>query len=285
MPNDQLWRFHFVRSPVRGMWVRLNHVLRDASHARSYDTPAKRVLGEMLATVALIANNIKHEGGLTLHAVGDGPIKTAFAECQGQHALRGIVRMNEDEPHSTHTEMTFKDLMGSGRMAITMQFESGESYQGLVDMSYESLGESMESYFESSEQLDTTFSFGTDDDAVTCCFLQRLPSAAQASDLTLAYDEAEWWRLVNLFRTIRPAELRSKDIRSMLSDVFPNDTIQLNEPRHLRFECTCNRERCTNALQTFPPDELQEMVRENGGIQVTCEFCGCQYEFLETEFL
>ena len=265
------------------MWVRLNDVWSEAIHDRQYPDAAKRLLGEMLATTALIANNIKHDGGVTLHAVGDGPIKTAFAECQGQQALRGIIRLNEDEPQSIRDDMNFKELIGSSRMALTMQFKTGESYQGLVSTEHEMLEQTLEHYFENSEQLNTTFALNAEEETVTGCFLQRLPSTDLASDMTLAHDEAEWLRLVSLFRTIRPGELGSKGVEGVLRDLFPSDPIQLDQPKTLRFECSCDRDRCSKALQTISSNELREWADEDGGIQVTCEFCGSRYGFLEDE--
>lgn len=267
------------------MWVRLDGVWSDAIHDRPYPDAAKRLLGEMMATIVLIANNIKHDGGVTLHAVGDGPIKTAFAECQGQESLRGIIRLNEDEPQSIRDDMSFKELIGASRMALTMQFKTGESYQGLVSTEHETLEENMEHYFENSEQLSTAFALNTDVEAVTGCFLQRLPSADLASDLVLAHDEAEWLRLTSLFRTIRPGELGSKDTEGMLRDLFPSDSIRLDHPKVLRFECSCDRDRCSNALKTISSDELLELADEDGGIQVTCEFCGTRYEYLAEDLV
>lgn len=265
------------------MWVRLDDVWTDAIHGRPYPYAAKRLLGEMMAMIALIANNIKHDGGVTLHAVGDGPIKTAFAECQAQEALRGIVRLNQDDPQPIDDEMHFKELIGSSRMALTIQFKSGESYQGLVSTEHELIEQNMEHYFENSEQLNTTFALDTSEEKVTGCFLQRLPSADLASDLDLAQDEAEWVRLVSLFRTIRPTELGSKDVEELLRDLFPNDSIRLDHGKELHFQCSCNRERCSKALKTISSDELRGMADDEGGIQVTCEFCGSRYDYLAAE--
>lgn len=265
------------------MWVRLNRVWLDAIHGRPYPDAAKRLLGEMMAMIVLIANNIKHAGGVTLHSVGNGPIKTAFAECRGQEALRGIVRLNEDEPQPIHDDMNFKDLIGTSRMALTMQFKTGESYQGLVSTEHRLLEENMERYFESSEQLNTTFALNTANESVTGCFLQRLPSDDLASNMTLANDEAEWIRLVSLFRTIRPGELGAKDVEGMLRDLFPNDSIRLDQPKALRFECSCDRDQCSKALETISSEELLDFADENGGIQVTCEFCGTCYDYLVEE--
>lgn len=284
MSTDELRRFHFERAPVRGMWVRLNRVWFDAIHNRPYQPEAKKLLGEMLAMIVLIANNIKHDGGVTLHAVGNGPVKTAFAECRKQNALRGIVRMNEDDPQPIQNGMNFKDLLGEARMALTMQFASGESYQGLVDTTHLSLERNMEHYFENSEQLETAIALCTiDSDAVTGCFLQRLPSDDLASDIVVAHDEAEWIRLVSLFRTLREGELGDKSAQGLLRDLFPHDSIRLSEATTIHFECTCTRERCAEVLKTMAASDLAELLADRNSIEVNCEFCGFGYTFAEAD--
>ena len=265
------------------MWVRLRRVWQEATHGRSLPDAGSRLLGEMMATVALIANNIKHDGGVTLHAVGDGPIKTAFAECRGQEALRGIIQTNEDEPQLIEDDMRFQELLGSNRMALTMQFTNGETYQGLVSTERPLLEANIEHYFKSSEQLDTAFALCTAEKTITGCFLQRLPSNERASDLELVNHEVEWLRLVSLFRTLRPGELGDKDVESVLRDMFPSDTIRLHDRKTLRYECSCSRERCLNALQTVSPEELAEMIDDDGSVQVKCEFCGRDFVFVSGE--
>lgn len=262
------------------MWVRLDQVWQEAMHDRPYPDVAKQLLGEMLAMVVLIANNIKHDGGVTLHAVGNGPIKTAFTECRRQEALRGIVRLNEDNPKSVSADMNFRELLGLGRMALTMQFKSGESYQGLVDMSHTTLASNMEHYFVNSEQLETAIALGAGDSgSVTGWFLQRLPSDDLASDIVVAHDEAEWIRIVSLFRTVNDAELGEKKVESLLSDVFPSDSIRLDVPRDIQFECTCTKGRCAEVLKTISEEDLADLLASNDSIQVNCEFCGFGYVF------
>ena len=265
------------------MWVQLKDVWSEAIHDRHYDEPVRQLLGEMLAITTLIANNINHKERLSLHVVGDGPIKTAFAECQNQEALRGIVRPNEDTPKPTNKSMSFKELIGQGRIALTMQFASGETYQGLVDTDYDRLEESMEQYFENSEQLSTAIMLASAEEVVTGCFLQKLPSQTMASDIELVQDEAEWIRLVSLFRTIRTDELNEKDVKTILRSVFPTDSIYLDEPKHLMFRCECSRSRSSNALRTLSRDEIQDLLMSQGSIKVTCEFCGRLYEYIDED--
>ena len=285
LARDLLHRFHFYRAPVRGMWVRLSDVWRDAIHNRAYDDSAKKLLGEMLAATTIIANNVSHKDRLSLHAVGDGPVKTAFAECLGQEALRGIVRLNEDSPQPINSNYSFKDLLGRGRVALTMQFASGETYQGLVDNTFDRLEQNIEQYFESSEQLNTAFLLSAGGQHVTGCFLQKLPSKDLATDIELAHDEAEWLRLVSLFRTIQPNELIERDVKALLRLVFPSDSIFLDEAKPLAYKCECTRARSATALQTLSHEELLDLVRTEGAVKVTCEFCGQLYEYDEQEIV
>lgn len=265
------------------MWISLTEVWQDAIHDRPYHPAAKNLLGELLAATAVIANNVNHKFRLSLHAVGDGPIKTAFAECHSQEALRGIVRLNEDVPQSIGEDPSFRDLMGHGRIALTMQFESGETYQGLVNTTHHRLEQNIEQYFESSEQLNTAFLLAASTDHVTGCFIQKLPSGDLATDIALAQDEAEWIRLVSLFRTINSKELTEKHVQSLLRSTFPRDSIYLDDPKPLMFKCECSRERSSNALQTLGREELLDLVRTEGDIKVTCEFCGQLYVYDEAE--
>ena len=262
MQEDHLVRFHFRRAPVRGMWVRLTQVWADAIKSRLYSDSESELVGQTMATVALIANNVKHDGGISLHAVGSGPVKTAFAECQGQTALRGIVRPNEDGPTRLKGGLTFKQLLGEGRMALTIEFESGESYQGLVDLQHPELAANIEHYFATSEQLDSVLQLNTASPSVTGFLLQRLPSRDVGVEQDLAADAAEWFRLVSLFRTIQTDELAKRDFGE---------------------HCTCTRERCSMALRSVGVEDLRTILEANGAISVQCEFCGRNYRYVETE--
>ena len=274
---DQLYRFHFKDVAIRGMWVQLTGVWHSALAEGSYLDPTNILLGKLLASIALIANSIKHEGRVTLHAVGDGPVKTAFVECNNQENLRGIIRRNEDTEFFVDSSMTFKELMGQGQLALSLQFKNGNPYQGLVGIQYDELEANLESYFEISEQLPTALVLATQDETVTGCLLQRLPSKEQASDFDLAMAEAEWSRVLSLFRTVKEKEVANVPITELLSNVFRQDSIYVDDPKFMRFHCTCSQERCVQALKTLEKGELQELLEEQTQLSIQCEFCGRSY--------
>ncbi|MCH8209660.1 MAG: Hsp33 family molecular chaperone HslO, partial [Nitrospinae bacterium] len=45
----------------------------------------------------------------------------------------------------------------------------------------------------------------------------------------------------------------------------------------LRFQCPCSRSRVAGMLGMLSTDELEEMVAQDGGAEVTCRFCNERY--------
>jgi molecular chaperone Hsp33 len=53
----------------------------------------------------------------------------------------------------------------------------------------------------------------------------------------------------------------------------------------VRFHCSCSRERALAPLQLFSRQELAEMIQQEGGSVVVCQYCGARYEFSGDELL
>ena len=279
METDRLHRFHFSTAPVRGHWVRLTNVWHDSCAGRGYDLAVRNVLGDMLAITAMVANNIKHDGAVAFQSVGDGPLAIGFAECRQQTKLRAIARMNEDVELNSMNEKSLQTLIGNGKVALSLIFSNGETYQGLVAMDSSDLATNVETYFATSEQLSTRIRLSRTTDTVVGCLLQRLPTQPGAPDLVVDHEEEEWQRVIRQFDRLSNDELADSSVADALSKVYSTDTIRLSRPRALQFRCTCSRSRTETALETLERTDLDELLREEGVVRITCEFCGESYDF------
>ena len=51
----------------------------------------------------------------------------------------------------------------------------------------------------------------------------------------------------------------------------------LGEPQPLRYYCPCSPQRMLSALKMFGVEELQDMITEDQGAEISCDFCGNKY--------
>ena len=91
-------RFLFEHTPVRGGWVRLDAAYREALARHHYPAVLRRLLGELLAATALLANNLKFEGSLVVQLQSSGPVKLLVVECTDQLGLRAIAKWEGELP-------------------------------------------------------------------------------------------------------------------------------------------------------------------------------------------
>jgi molecular chaperone Hsp33 len=292
MTDDLIHRFSFANAPIRGQWVRLSGTLTEAFRRKSYPEPARRLLGEMLAAVSLMADGIKFQGTVALQSRGNGPVSTALAECRDRSLLRGIVRFRDEGPRNPDgmhagalgTEPALSNLVGEGQMAITLTPDTGRSpeataYQGVVELADDSLARNLEEYFANSEQLPTRLFIAFEGDQVTGLLLQRLPLADLATELTLDLRDELWREVEMLAETVRQDELATLPLNDLLRRLFHQHTLTVHPSRGLEFSCTCSRERAERMLQALPKAEILELLDTRGMVDVTCEICGARYEY------
>ena len=131
---DVLFRFSFADLPIRGQWVRLQSSLQAAGQFRAYPPQVSHLLGQMLASVAMIADNLKFSGAVALQSQGNGALRRSLAECRDHTNLRGIMHLTDDASFPP----SYQDIgawLGAGQLAITLlpDEDTGmQPYQGLV---------------------------------------------------------------------------------------------------------------------------------------------------------
>jgi molecular chaperone Hsp33 len=65
----------------------------------------------------------------------------------------------------------------------------------------------------------------------------------------------------------------------LLARSFPGHDLRLFRGAPVRFECRCSQGRVAGLLRALGPEEVREVLREQGSVTVTCEFCHRPYRF------
>ena len=264
--QDSFQRFIFEDMGVRGELVRLDHSWHSVLDRHPYPANVGSQLGQALAAVVLLSATIKFKGSLILQAQSQGPLHTLVAQATHQRIIRGLAQWREEVPRGSLAE-----IYGPGRLALTIQNEGAEPYQGIVALDGSNLAEALQTYFSLSEQLATRLWLAADGDRAAGLLLQELPERHGDPD--------DWNRVTLLADTITERELLRLPGEELLYRLFNEERVRLFEPESVTFRCTCSRERIETLLRGLGRDEVEAILQEKGEVDVTCEFCNRRYVF------
>lgn len=263
---DQLHRFTFERFGVRGEIVMLAASWRAVVQRHDYSQAVLDYLGQALAATVLLSGTIKLRGSLILQIQGKGPIDTLVAQATDQRMLRGMVHASGDVPKED-----FRGAFADGHLVLTAEAPNGERYQGIVEVDGDDLAATIENYFRQSEQLPTRVWLAADANAAGGLFLQRLPGET--------VEREDWERVCLLAATITSQELLTLAPGQILRRLFHEEDVRIFEPEPVAFRCSCSRRRIEDALRQLGREEIDAIIREQGAVEVDCEFCNAHYYF------
>ena len=267
--HDELHRFLFDGSNVRGEVVHLDDTWQALLAQQDYPPAVRRLLGEAAAATALLAATIKFDGSLILQARGNGPLGLLVVECSGKGTLRGLARWSGDVEG-----LDFAALVGTGRLVMTID-PGGETerYQGIVSIEGSSLAECLQGYFDRSEQLPTRLWLGVSGERAAGILVQKTPAAAAVED------EDMWHRVTTLAETVTEDELLALPPHKLLHRLFHEEQVRVFDPQTWRFECRCSRDRVATMLKGLGRTEVDSILEHEDLVSVDCEYCGAGYRF------
>lgn len=269
---DTLNRFLFDNHAIRGEITHLEQTYQAILDNHTYPVAVQKVLGELLVITSLLTATLKFEGDIAVQLQGDGPLSLAVVNGNDQQQLRGVARVKSDIANNA----TLKEMVGNGYIVITITPKNGERYQGIVGLESDTLIGCIENYFMQSEQLPTRLFVKTgvynNKPVAAGILLQILPGNENTSD--------SFEHLCTLTQTITSDELFELSTEEILYRLYNQEQVRLFETHNVTFKCSCSRERCEDSLMTLPANEIDQMLKEDGGkIDIHCDYCGKHYIF------
>ena len=261
--KDAVIPFVFESLPVRGTLVQLESTWQRMQRDHDYPDPVTEVLGESAAATALIAQSLKFDGTITFQINGDGPLSMLVMQATDDLDLRGMASAAD-----IAGDMAFADLVSGARCAVTVDSGAMERpYQGIVEISPDSLAASLENYFAQSVQVPSHLHLVGNKMMSGGILLQQMPEESP----TL---EDDWCRLGLLIKTLRAADLVNGANHELLHKIFAEDDVRAFKPRPARFRCRCSQQKVEEVLRLLGEEETRAACEEQGQVEVTCEYCG-----------
>ena len=272
----ELRRFLLEARPLRGHWVRLGRAWQELRSRRAYPPLVEALLGEAATAAVLLAATLKFSGTLTMQFSGNGRVRLLVAQCTDAFRLRAVAHHDLADGEAAD----FAELVGAGSLVVSVQSDqSSANYQGIVPLEGDSLGECLERYFESSEQLPTRLMLVADSARAGGVLLQRVPLGAAEGEGAGALLQSAWEQLQSGLDALAPEVLLGARAEDAVRQICGVHDSRLFGPTAVHFGCRCDSGRVANLVRALGIDEAHAALAEQGALTVTCEFCGRAYRY------
>ena len=279
--KDELVRAMTKDGFVNAVAVTTTGIVERARQIHKTLPTATAALGRLLTAASMMGNMQKvDDGSITLQLKGGGPLGRLLAVSDAEGNVRGWV----ENPQISMLEKAPGKLdvgaaVGSdGTLTVIKDLHMKEPYVGTIDLLGGEIAEDVASYFVESEQIPTACALGVlvdRDQSVKSAggyLIQLMPGAGED---TIAKVEGG----VMAAGPVSAILEQNDDPEALLRTVMSDFDLKILETCPVSYKCYCSRQRVERALISLGKPELEQMLAEQGGCQLTCQFCDAVYDF------
>ena len=246
---------------------------------------ATAALGRTLAAASMMGNALKEENAsLTLQIKGGGPLGTVLAVSDHLGNVRGYVQNPQvNVPLREDGKLDVGRAVGAdGTLTVIKDIGLKEPYIGSVGLLGGEIAEDLAAYFVESEQIPTACALGVlidRDQSVKAAggyIIQLLPGAGE--DVIAKVDGG-----VMAAGAVTALLDRDPDPEALLRTVLSDFEVEILETAPIEYKCYCSRDRVERALISMGVAELEDLLAEQGGCELGCQFCDKVYRFTDKE--
>ena len=282
---DTIIRVLAKEAPVKASAISAKEMVEHARQIHKTLPVATAALGRSLMAASMMGNQLKAEdGSVTLRIKGDGPLGGITVVSDSTGNARGyVVNPSVDLPLKGPAKLDVGSAVGhDGSLTVIKDLCMKEPYVGTVPLVSGEIAEDITSYFAESEQIPTACALGVlvdVDQSVLCAggyLVQLLPGA---DEKVISAVEAGIQRL----GPVTEAMQKGMDAKALLEQVLADFDLEVLSEEPVEYRCYCSRDRVTRALISMGRQELEELIREQGKAELTCQFCDKVYHYSKEE--
>ena len=279
--SDQLVRAISKDGFVKAAAVSTRALTERARQIHQTSPVATAALGRLLAAGSMMGNELKGDGSsVTLRIKGDGPLGTLLVVADNEGNVRGSVQNPQiDLPIREDGKLDVGGAVGhGGTLTVIKDLNLKEPYVGSVELLGGEIAEDLASYFVESEQIPTACGLGVlvDRDRSVLraggYLIQLLPGAGEDVITKVEGGIYAAPSVTNLLK-------ENSDPAVLLKTVLSDFDMEILSVDPIEYRCYCSRERTERALLSLGSKELEDILREQGRADLTCQFCDRIHSF------
>ena len=274
--NDCLVRAISADGLIKAAAVSTRALTEEARQIHHTLPVATAALGRTLAAASIMGNALKEDGeSVTLRIRGDGPLGTVLAVSDNLGNVRGYVdNPGLDLPLRPDGKLDVGGAVGQdGTLTVIRDLHMKEPYVGSVALLGGEIAEDLAAYFAESEQVPTVCALGVlvdRDQSVLAAggyLIQLLPGASEEMITRIETG-------VRTAGTVTAILRENGDPAALLGAVLSDFEMEYLERSPIAYRCNCSRDRMERALISLGRNGLREVLDQQGGAELSCQFCG-----------
>lgn len=280
--TDELFRITLRDGQAQAMIATTRELCQEAANLHNTTPVCTAALGRLMTGTAMMGAALKGpEDSVTVTLKGGGPAGTLIAVSRPGEVKATLDNPRVSLPLTPGGKLDVGGAVGwDGRMSVVRDLGLKEPYIGQVELVSGEIAEDFAMYYAKSEQQPSLVALGVlvAGDSVLQAggvLVQTLPGCTEE---TLSQLELR----SQLFSSISQ-ELNYASPEQLIQDWFRGLDPQILERRPLRYVCGCSRYRMERALISLGKKELDALIREDEGAELTCHFCHNHYHFSTAE--
>ncbi|KJY56074.1 Hsp33 family molecular chaperone HslO [Lactobacillus melliventris] len=268
---------------LRLLTITAKDLVQEAQTRHNTWSASSAVLGRtLLASVLLAGAELTDKEELTIRLLGNGPVGPTIVTAKSDLTVKGYVKNPHIAlPPKENGHIDVKKAVGEGWLEVTKDLGLKEPYTGQVPIVSGEIAEDIAYYLTKSEQIPSAVGlsvFVNPNNTIgeaSGFMLQALPGASD-SLITKTIER------INKLPALSSAFLAGLTPEKLAAMILGDDC-KILEKDEVAFKCDCSKEKYGKILATMKKSQLETMINEDHGAELTCSFCGNKYHYTEDE--
>lgn len=251
-------------------------MVNDAIKIHNLSPLTAAALGRTLTATAYMSSNLKSESdSLSVSIKGNGVGGTITASGNSKLQIRGAI----DNPAvmlkpNAKGKLDVSGCVGKGTLTIVKDLGLKMPYVGSIELVSGEIAEDFAEYFLKSEQTPSAIALGVKIGKELNCLgaggiiLVPMPNCSEEN---LQKTEEVVTKLSNISDLIY-----NNSLEEIIKQLFGDYETEVLFPK---YECTCNRDYIDKVLLALGKNELDDIIKTEGKVNLHCHFCNKNYEY------
>lgn len=281
-----------VSKNARFVLVDSKDIVQEALNIHKCSPTSIAAFGRLLTGAIMMGATLKGEDVLTLKTTTTGVLSSMVVTYTKDGVKGYMSNPKADLPPKENGQPDVKKLVGTGTLHVIKDLGLKDPYVGVSTIKNGEIAYDLAYYYVTSEQTPTVIALGVELENET-----KVKSAGGYM-IQLLPNAEEWFitaleRKVEAIRGVSELFKGGMELERILHLLYEDmedekherlvESYEILENREVKYFCDCNRDKFYKGVISLGKNQIDEILKENGKVEVECHFCGKKYDFLEED--